>query len=183
MAKAHKQRQEQPFDFKNAKVGQPGPDGSPILRTFVNPQGIPGVEKWPEGGLRTITIPLAALRRQPMTRITPPPPKPVTKRQPARIARMLAFAHDLQGKLDRGEHQDQAALAAQLGFTRGRLTQLLDLTLLAPDIQEEVLDLEAIDGREPLAERDLHQIARQTAWADQRSAWRSLSVGAKRAAS
>ena len=174
MAKARKQ-QEQPFDFENAVVGQPGPDGrSPILSTFVTPQGVPGVETWPEGGLRTITIPLSALRRQPMTRTTPPPPKPVPKRQPARVARMLALAHDLQDKLDRGEHQDQAALAAQLGFTRGRLTQLLDLTLLAPDIQEEVLHIEAIDGREPLAERDLHKIARRPAWAEQRAAWRSI---------
>jgi len=171
MAKASKQQHEQPFDFENAVVGQPGPDGSPILRTFVSPHGVPGVETWPEGGMRTFTVPLSALRRQPFTRMTPPPPKPVPKRRPARVAQMLALAHDLQSKLDRGEHRDQATLAAGLGFTRGRLSQLLDLTLLAPDIQEEVLHLEAIDGREPLAERDLHGIARRPAWVDQRTAW------------
>jgi hypothetical protein len=66
---------------------------------------------------------------------------------------MLALANDLQGKLERGEHPDQATLAAQLGFTRGRLSKLLDLTLLATDIQAEVLHLEAVDGEEPLAER------------------------------
>ena len=173
MAKAN--RKKELFDFENAQVGQPGPNGSLILRTFINPQGIPGVETRDEKGRRVLSFPLAALRRQPFTRITPPPPKPVPKRQPARVARMLALAHDLQDKLDRGEHQDQSALAAQLGFTRGRLTQLLDLTLLAPDIQEEVLHLEAVDGREPLAERDLHRLARRPAWADQRAAWAALS--------
>jgi hypothetical protein len=33
------------------------------------------------------------------------------------------------------------------------VTQLLDLTLLAPDIQEAVLALEAVDGVEPMSER------------------------------
>jgi len=87
---------------------------------------------------------------------------------------MLALAHDLQGKLDRGEYPDQATLAAQLGFTRGRLSKLLDLTLLAPDIQEEILHFEAIDGEEPLAERDLYRIARRPSWANQRRAWAPL---------
>ena len=91
---------------------------------------------------------------------------------------MLALAHDLQAKLDRGEHPDQATLAAQLGFTRGRLSKLLDLTLLAPDIQEEILHPEAVDGVEPLAERDLHQIARQPAWADQREVWSTIRPAA-----
>lgn len=174
MANASKQQHEQPFDFENAVVGQPGPDGSPILRTFVSPHGVPGVETWPEGGLRTFTVPLSALRRQPFTRMTPPPPKPVPKRRPARVAQMLALAHALQSKLDRGEYQDQTTLAAELGFTRGRLTQLLNLTLLAPDIQEEVLHLDAVDGREPLAERDLHRIARRAAWQQQRDAWATI---------
>ena len=174
MAKARRRKHEQrePFDLENAVVGQPGQGGrSPVLRTFVTPSGVPGVETRPEGGPRTVTLPLSALRRRPMTRFTPPPPKPPPKRQPARVARMLALAHDLQARLDRGEYEDQATLAAELGFTRGRLTQLLDLTLLAPDIQEEVLHLEAVDGREPLAERDLHKIARRPAWAEQRAAW------------
>jgi hypothetical protein len=163
-----------PFDFDNAAPGSPGPDGSPVIDTFVTDSGIPGVETRSAQGLRTFTFPLAAVRRQSVSRVIPPPPEAAPKRQPARVARMLALAHDLQGKLDRGEYPDQATLAAQLGFTRGRLTKLLDLTLLAPDIQEEVLHFEAVDGVEPLAERDLHRIARQLAWADQRRAWAPL---------
>ena len=172
MAKAS--TREEPFDFENAVVGQPGPDGcSPILRTFVT-NGIPGVETRPEGGLRTITVPLAALRRQPLTRNTPPPPKPVPKRRPARVARMLALANDMQDKLDRGEHKDQATLARELGLTPTRVTRLLDLALLAPDIQENVLFLEAVDGKVPVTERALRRIVRITTWADQRREWRKL---------
>jgi len=172
MAKAR--QKEQIFDFENAVVGQPGPDGcSPILRTFVT-NGIPGVETRPEGGLRTITVPLAALRRRPMTRITPPPPRPVLERQPARVARMLALANDLQDKLDRGEHKDQATLARELGLTPTRVTRLLDLALLAPDIQEKVLFLEAVDGKEPVTERALRAVVRHMNWTEQRRVWREL---------
>jgi len=171
---AKKTRKKEIFDFENAKVGQPGPNGSPILRTFVNPKGIPGVETRNEKGQRVLSFPVAALRRQPMTRMTPPPPKPVPKRQPARVARMLARANDLQGKLDRGEHQDQATLARELGLTPTRATRLLDLALLAPDIQEEILFLEAVDGKEPVTERALRDVVRHTAWIEQRKAWRAL---------
>jgi hypothetical protein len=34
-----------------------------------------------------------------------------------------------------------------VGLTRVRITQLIDLTFLAPDLQEKILLLEAIDGR------------------------------------
>ena len=56
--------------------------------------------------------------------------------QVPRIARTLALAHVMQRMIDRGEVKDQAELARMLGFTRARVTQMLDLTLLAPDIQE-----------------------------------------------
>jgi hypothetical protein len=163
-----------PFDFDNAAPGSPGPDGSPVIDTFVTDSGIPGVETRSAQGLRTFTFPLAAVRRQPVSRVIPPPPEAAPKRQPARVARMLALAHDLQGKLDHGEYPDQATLAARLGFTRGRLTRVLDLALLAPDIQEEILDLEAVDGREPVAERALREITWHLSWSKQREVWRQI---------
>ena len=45
-----------------------------------------------------------------------------------------------------GEFPDQAAVARHLGLPRARLTQPLDLTLLAPDIQERILGLDSVDG-------------------------------------
>jgi hypothetical protein len=96
------------------------------------------------------------------------------RRQPARAARMLALAHHLEAALDRGQLHSRAHAARCLGMTRARLTQIFDLLLLAPDIQEELLFLEAVDGIEPLAERDLRPIVKQRLWADQRAAWREL---------
>ena len=98
-----------------------------------------------------------------------PQPEPV--RRPARVAQMLALAHRLEGAIDRGDYRDRADVARRLGFTRGRITQLLDLTLLAPDIQEQVLDLEAVDGREPLTERGLREVVGLVDWGAQRERW------------
>ena len=119
-----------------------------------------------------------ALFRQKGKRITlteapppAPPPKPEPVRRPAKVARMLALAHHLQGAIDRGLVADRAAVARKLGLTRARVTQLLDLLMLAPDLQGRVLSLEAVDGSEPMAERTLRAVAHMGSWAEQRSAW------------
>jgi hypothetical protein len=100
-----------------------------------------------------------------------PPTRPPPLRRPARVARMLALAHHLQAAIDRGQLADRAHAARCLGLTRARVTQLLDLALLAPDLQEEVLFLEAVGGIEPLAERDLRAVVRHRRWSEQRRAF------------
>ena len=52
-----------------------------------------------------------------------------------------------------------------------RVTQLLDLLLLAPDLQLAVLALEAVDGAEPMSERTLRAVAHAGSWVEQRVAW------------
>jgi hypothetical protein len=52
-----------------------------------------------------------------------------------------------------------------------RVAQILELTLLAPDIQEAVLFLEAEDGVEPINERTLRKIAADEHWSTQRVRW------------
>ena len=101
----------------------------------------------------------------------PPAPPPEEVRRPARVAQALARAHGFEAAIDRGEYADRAELARQLGFTRARVTQILDLLLLAPDLQERVLELEAVDGVEPLSERALRTLVRHECWARQRAAW------------
>ena len=107
----------------------------------------------------------------------PPPPKPEPVRRPAKVARMLALAHHLQGAVDRGLVADRAAVARKLGLTRARVTQLLDLLLLAPDLQMRVLELEAVDGVEPLAERQLRVVVAAGTWPQQRATWAKLMTG------
>lgn len=59
-----------------------------------------------------------------------------------RITRLVALAIKFQEMVDRGEVRDYADLA-RLGYvTRARLTQIMNLVLLAPDIQEQILFLD-----------------------------------------
>lgn len=104
----------------------------------------------------------------------PPPDKPEPVRRPAKVARQLALAHHLEAAIERGLVADQAALARKLGLTRARVTQLFDLLMLAADLQEQVLALEAVDGAEPMAERTLRTVAHAGTWAEQRAAWVNL---------
>jgi hypothetical protein len=87
--------------------------------------------------------------------------------RPARVAVMLALAHRIQRAIDQGNVRDQAEVARRQGMTRARLTQLLGLALLAPDLQERILFLEAKD-HEPFGERALRSIARRAVWSNQR---------------
>ena len=103
-------------------------------------------------------------------------PQPEPSRRPARVALTLALAHMIQRAIYRGEIQDQAQAARRLGVTRARMTQILDLTLLAPDIQENVLFVATVDDVESLSERDLRAVHRASQWAVQRSAFRAQAL-------
>jgi hypothetical protein len=99
---------------------------------------------------------------------------PEPTHRPARVAVTLALAHMIQRAIDRGEIRDQAEVARRLGVTRARMTQILDLTLLAPDLLEETLFLESIDGREPLSEHAFRLALRIEPWKRQRELLRAL---------
>jgi hypothetical protein len=89
---------------------------------------------------------------------------------------MVALAHHLGAAIARGQLPSAAAVAFQLGLSPARLTYLLDLRLLAPDIQEELLFLEAVDGEEPLSERVLRTVVYAGTWEAQRQRWRELKA-------
>jgi len=112
---------------------------------------------------------------------TEAPPAAVTTpapvRRPARVAEMLALAHHLQSAIDRGHVSDRAAVARKLGLTRARVTQLLDLLLLAPQLQVAVLESEAVDGVEPICERDLRAVTGVRDWQGQADRWRRATGG------
>jgi hypothetical protein len=52
---------------------------------------------------------------------------------------MLALAHHIETLVEDGVLHDYAVAARILGVTRARMTQVLNLILLAPEIQERVL--------------------------------------------
>ncbi|ACY13371.1 hypothetical protein [Haliangium ochraceum] len=104
----------------------------------------------------------------------PAPSAPPPTRRPARVAQMLAFAHRVDGEVERGEFESRSAAARHYGMTTGRITQLMSLLWLSPEIQEDVLFLAAIDGREPVSGQALEKIARVVDWSEQRRGWDEL---------
>ena len=104
----------------------------------------------------------------------PAPPPPVFGRV-ARIARLMALAIRMQRLIDSGEVRNYAELA-QLGHvTRARMTQLMNLLNLAPDIQEDILFLPPVEtGRDPIRELQLRPITLVPDWRKQRRMWKQL---------
>src|SRR5260370_29076117 len=92
-----------------------------------------------------------------------------------RVARWLALAHRLERLLRAGAAQDYADLA-QLGHvTRARVSQIMSLLQLAPDIQEAILFLPRVErGRDPVVLRDVLPIAASLDWKRQRRKWEQL---------
>lgn len=108
-----------------------------------------------------------------------PDPAPAQERSTGRITRvskLMALAIRFDGLLRDGVVSNQSELATLARVTQPRMTQILNLLHLAPDIQEDVLHLPLVlDGRDPITERDLRPTTQEPIWTRQRSAWRSLA--------
>ncbi|MBP7569093.1 MAG: hypothetical protein KBA95_03425 [Acidobacteria bacterium] len=99
---------------------------------------------------------------------------------PARVARLLAEAHDIEARVQAGVSRDYADVARRHGLTRARLTQAMNLLPLAPDIRTFALALRLPRGREPVTERHLRQVHCSPVWAERRAVWRRpLAASAK----
>ena len=81
---------------------------------------------------------------------------------PSRAARMLALAHHIERRIDDGTIPGYAAAARALGLTRARLTQVMNLLLLAPEIQERIAVGELV-----LTERALRRVVGEPDWEEQ----------------
>lgn len=122
----------------------------------------------------TIVLPLRT-RRVRRQRAPTTAPSPTADRVP-RVARMLALAHHWKGLIRSGVVKDQAALAALVGVSRARVTQVMDLLHLAPDLQEQVLFL--VDHgphRGSIRHSVLVRVAAEPRWAEQRRLWSNLA--------
>lgn len=93
-----------------------------------------------------------------------------------RVTRLMALAIRFDHLIRDGEIRDLAEIARLGHVTRARVTQVMNLLHLAPDIQEAILFLPAVEqGRDPFCERDLRPIAAMADWRKQRAAWRALA--------
>ena len=100
----------------------------------------------------------------------PPPtaPKRAKGRLP-RITRYMALAIYYEDLIRQGHVHDYAEIATLGHVTRARVTQIMNLRLLAPDIQEHLLNLPRIsNGRDKLSLREVQTIALEPNWNIQR---------------
>jgi len=106
-----------------------------------------------------------------------PGPAPVrdlpTERIP-RVSRLMALAIHFDNLIRAGGIVDYADLAVLGHVSRARVTQIMNLLLLAPDIQEDLLFLPAVStGPDPITERDLRPVVAQIGWPQQRLVWQN----------
>jgi hypothetical protein len=91
-----------------------------------------------------------------------------------RVARLMALAIRFDQMIRDGVVADQAELARLGRVTRARLTQIMNLLVLAPDIQEGLLYFVEVRGRTGLTERQLRPLSATPDWGKQRRKWQGL---------
>ena len=94
-----------------------------------------------------------------------------------RVSKLMALAIRFDGLVQRGEVRDYADLA-RLGYvTRARITQIMNLLNLSPDIQEKILLLpKTTKGREPIREKYLRAITAEPYWHRQRKIYAKILI-------
>jgi hypothetical protein len=121
-----------------------------------------------------VAIPLRPRRPSvgPSARTTPAAESPGPSRIP-RVTRLMALAIKFQEMVDCGEVRDYADLS-RLGYvSRARITQIMNLLNLAPDLQEQLLSLPHDPAMpQPIGERRIRCVVSAVDWCVQRRLWK-----------
>jgi hypothetical protein len=103
-----------------------------------------------------------------------------TKGRLPRITEVMALAILFQDMIQRGEARDYADLARLGCVTRERMSQVMELIWLAPDIQQEILEFPPTSApRFPISELAARRVAAELDWAAQRDLWHKLKTERK----
>ncbi len=87
----------------------------------------------------------------------------------------MALAIEMDRLVREGVVKDYAELARLAHVSRARVTQIMNLNLLAPDIQEDPLFLPGTErGRDSIREHAVRPIAATTDWGTQWTMWVSV---------
>jgi len=106
-----------------------------------------------------------------------PEPIPVTPGRVPRIARLMALAIRFEDLVQSGEVATFAELAELGQVTSARMSQIVNMLNLAPDIQEAILFHPLVSGeREAVSERLVREIAGEPDWAVQRAIWKRIDT-------
>ena len=103
-------------------------------------------------------------------------PAAIPKQTPtklSRITRLLALAHHLQDLIDQGIVTDYADIARLSNLSRARVTQIMNLMLLTPEIQEDIL----FSGHKKyIKERGIRMLLKTVVWEEQAGIWKKLTA-------
>ena len=139
------------------------------------PDRRPDCEEMPVTPPTPLMIECRLLPTAAAARAAAPPPCP-----PGRVpkaARWLALAIVLEERIAAGTLADAATVARAARLSRARVSQVLNLALLAPDIQEAVLDLPRVAaGRDPVTLGELQPVALTLDWRKQRKLFATLRL-------
>ena len=95
-----------------------------------------------------------------------------------RVAKLMALAIRFDQLIRDGVVKDQSYLARLGQVTPARLSQIMNLLSLAPDIQEAILMQPRVDkGRDRVTERDVRRVVRSLDWGVQRERWGRIEAG------
>jgi hypothetical protein len=101
-----------------------------------------------------------------------------SERNPARVprvSRLMALAIKFEGQVRAGLVRNYGALAAAGQISRARMSQIMSLAELAPEIQEQVLFLpKTVVGPDRITEKELRRIACSLDWEQQRKQFAEL---------
>jgi hypothetical protein len=107
----------------------------------------------------------------------PMPSQRVTPGRVPRVSRVMALAIQFDDLLRKGIVSDSVELARLAKVTQPRISQVMNLLYLAPDIQEELLFLPLVtQGRDPVNEKQLRRICAEDNWQKQRHEWIRLKT-------
>ena len=88
-----------------------------------------------------------------------------------RITRLMALAIHFDGLIQSGAVTNYVELARLRNVTKARMTQIMNLLMLEPGIQEEILFLTRVEeGRGEVCLRDLQPVASVVTWKGQQAA-------------
>lgn len=92
-----------------------------------------------------------------------------------RLSRLMALAIRCDELIEEGTVASQSELARSGHISTARMTQIMTLLNLAPDIQEQILFLPRVErGRGAIQEMDVRPIAATLDWRKQRRMWAAL---------
>lgn len=109
-----------------------------------------------------------------------PTPAPVEPGRIPRISRLMALAIRFEHLLLTGQVADVMELARLGHVTQPRISQILNLAHLAPDIQEALLFLPRVTAGKPtIHEKLLRPLTAEIDWDKQREMWNDLGAAGK----